>query len=107
MAKDKYIDLYANFPGHNIQLSTMDPLFQMINTNIGTNAWFDVQLEMKIMERLPKKNFECSEHSYKNLADLKKIQEEHEMCILTKFTDNFEKRNKTCYPFVLNNYPHL
>ena len=107
VAQNNSIDLYATFPGHGIQLATMDPTFQMTSTSIGKNAWFDVQLEMNILERLPKTNFECSQHSFDSLSELKNIQEKHELCILNGFMTNFEKRNKTCHPFFLSNYPHL
>ena len=107
VAANQTINLYTTFPGKGIQLSTMDPTFMMTSTTIGQNAWFDVQLEMNIIERMPKKNFACSEFSYSSLSELQRIQETQELCILSGFVNNFEKRNKTCFPFVLSNYPHL
>ena len=107
VAANRTINVYSTFPGKDIQLSSMDPTFQMTSTTIGQNAWFDLQLEMKINERLPKNNFPCSEQSYNSLTELQQIQEEQELCVLTEFVKNFEKRNKTCFPFILSNYPHL
>ena len=57
----------------------------MTSTTIGQNAWFDLELEMHIIERLPKKNFACSEFSYSSLTELQRVQESQELCILSRF----------------------
>ena len=96
--------MYVYFPGSGIYMSTIDPTFLMKESTLGTYSWFEAKLEMKLEEKLPKKNFNCKKNEYENVKDLVKIHEEHEMCILTDFNEKWTRRNKTCYPFILENF---
>ena len=35
------------------------------------------------------------------------MKNDHEKCILDNFLENWSKRNRTCYPFILDNYKNL
>ena len=62
---------------------------------------------MLIEEKLPKKNLNCQENEYENVEDLQKIHQKQEMCILKAFQENWGKGNKSCHPFVFENYEIL
>ena len=95
--------MYIYFPGYGIQMSTIDPTFLIKEFPLSSKAWFDVKLQMTIKEKLPKNN-NCKTKKYKNIVNLKKIHTDYENCILKKFEENWDKRNKSCYSFVKQNY---
>ena len=95
--------MFSYFPGQEVQVSTIDPTFTLKETTIGPEAWFDVMLNMKIDEKLPKKEFNCQVNEFTSVAELEKIHLKHEKCILEKFIENWKRNNKTCYPYFLKN----
>ena len=95
--------MYIYFPGYGIQMSTIDPTFLTKEYPLSSKAWFDVKLQMTIREILPKDN-KCKNTKYKDIANLKKIHTDHENCILQKFEENWNKRNRSCHSFVKQNY---
>ena len=99
----KSILMYSYFPGQGVQLSTIDPSFTLKETILGPEAWFDVMLNMKIYQKLPKKEFNCQVNKFTSVAELEQIHLKHEKCILEKFTDDWMKNNITCYPYFLKN----
>ena len=95
--------MYIYFPGYGIQMSTIDPTFLIKEFPLSSKAWFDVKLQMTIKEKLPKDN-KCKTNIYTNIVNLKKIHTDHENCILQKFEENWNKRNRSCHSFVKQNY---
>ena len=104
----KQIEMFVYFPGYGIKMSTIDPEFLIRDTNLGREGrgWFDAVLTMNIIEKLPTPNLQCKIEEYRNVADLKRIQENHEKCIIEEFHKNWSKRNESCNPFILNNYKY-
>ena len=96
--------MFVYFPGSGIYMSTIDPEFLIKQTTIGTDGWFEAKIKMKIVQKLPTENFDCKQHEYNSVKDLKRILEDHEKCIVEIFKDNWSKRNKTCSPYILRNY---
>ena len=98
--------MFAYFPGNSVQMSTIDPTMIIKETKIGgAIAWYEANLFMTLDEKLPKKNMECKMFEHDN--DIKRLQEihtSHEDCILDAFMLNWSKRNKTCEPFVMQNF---
>ena len=99
----KSILMFSYFPGQEVQVSTIDPTFTLKETTIGPEAWFDVMLSMKIDQKLPKKELNCQLNEFTSVAELEQIHLKHEKCILEKFIENWNKNNKTCYPYFLRN----
>ena len=100
----KAIFMFVYFPGYGIHLSTIDPKFLMKETLLSTYSWMEVKLMMKVNQRLPRKDFKCKDIEYKNIGQLKKINMDYETCILNYFLENWSKRNRSCFPSVLENY---
>ena len=98
--------MFVYFPGYGIKMSTIDPEFLIRDTHLGREGrgWFDAVLTMNIMEKLPTANLQCKIEEYRNVADLKRIQEDHEKCIVEEFLNNWSKRNESCNPFIVDNY---
>ena len=103
----KSILMFAYFPGYGIHMSTIDPDFLIKQTTIPTNGWFEVKLNMRIEQRLPREGFDCWDFEYDTVNDLEKSKKDHEKCILDAFMENWSKRNRTCSPFVLENYKNM
>ena len=99
----KSILMYSYFPGQGVQVSTIDPSFTLKETTLGPEAWFDVMLNMKIDQKLPKKEFNCQVNKFTSVAELEQIHLKHEKCILEKFIENWIGNNNTCYPHLLKN----
>ena len=99
----KSILMFSFFPGQGVHVSTIDPTFTLKETTLGAKAWFDVMLQMKIDQKLPKEAFNCKRNEFTSVANVKQIHLKHEKCILEKFTDNWMKNNITCYPYFLKN----
>ena len=100
----KEILMYAYFPGYGIQMSSIDPEFLITETVLRSKGWMDAKLKMVIEEKLPKENSQCQQNEHNSASHLKSIHENHENCILDAFSQNWSKRNKSCSPFVLENY---
>ena len=100
----KEILMYAYFPGYGIQMSSIDPEFLITETVLRSKGWMDAKLKMVIEEKLPKENSKCQQNEHDSASHLKSIHENHEHCILDAFSQNWSKRNKSCSPFVLENY---
>ena len=96
--------MYAYFPGYGIQMSSIDPEFLITETVLRSKGWMDAKLKMVIEEKLPKENSKCQQNEHNRASHLKSIHENHEHCILDAFSQNWSKRNKSCSPFVLENY---
>ena len=62
---------------------------------------------MRIEQRLPREGFDCWDFEYGTVNDLEKSKKDHEKCILDAFMENWSKRNRTCSPFVLENYKNM
>ena len=98
------LELFTHFPGHTIHLSTMDPTFQTPSTSLSVDAWYEVNIQLKITESLPKGNLYCIPHL---LSDAKEAHEKNEKCILNELISHLEKENITCNILFLDNYPQL
>ena len=77
--------------------------YYLKETTLGPEAWFDVMLNMKIDQKLPKKEFICQLNKFTSVAELDQIHLKHEKCILEKFIENWIGNNNTCYPHLLKN----
>ena len=99
----KSILMFSYFPGKGVHFATIDPFFTLKETSLGTHAWFDVMLKMKIDQKLPKEEFNCQRNEYKSVKELEQIHLRHEKCILEKFTHNWNTYNSSCYPYFLKN----
>lgn len=103
----KSISMFAYFPGYGIHMSTIDPEFLIKQTTIPKFGWFEAKLNMIIEQRLPREGFNCWDFEYGTIKNLEKLKKDHEKCILDDFLESWSKRNRTCYPFILDNYKNL
>ena len=104
----KSIKMYAYFPGYAVQMTTLDPGLLIKEQVIGTHAWFEAKLMMTLDEKLPKENMNCEVSEHNNDASkLQKIHTKHEECIFKSFMKNWSKRNKTCSPFLMENFDRV
>ena len=87
-----------------MHLSTIDPEFLMQETVLGPGAWYEVLLTTNINRKLPKQNYDCKESASDSVGDVLAVQLDTETCILDAFLNNFEKRNLTCRPIILDNH---
>ena len=74
---------------------------------VGKFAWYDVKLNMHVEEILPKKNFQCEQEEFNSIIDLENIHKNYEACIFQSFEENWANRNKTCYPFLYENFDKM
>ena len=76
----------------------------MQETVLGPGAWYEVLLTTNINRKLPKQNYDCKEPASDSVGDVLAAQLDTETCILDAFLNNFEKRNLTCRPIILDNH---
>ena len=101
----KSVKMFAFYPGNSVEMSALDPGLLITDTTLGNHGWFEASLIMKIGEKLPKNNYECDQQEHGGeMKKLRKIHTDHEQCIVDKFMENWSQRNRSCSPFIMENF---